>query len=90
MRLEISRIPTDLGVFNINAGTLTGGIACIIPSITPPGSCYKVEIIRVSPPPSFTGTAQCVLRGRSVREPDHYAAACGDVWPGYPVRAQRD
>jgi PKD repeat protein len=49
--------PTDLGVFNIPAGTLTGGIAAIIPFTTLQGSCYKVEIIRVSPAPTDTGTA---------------------------------
>jgi hypothetical protein len=48
--------PTDLGVFNIYAGTLTGGIAAIIPQTTLPGSCYKVKIIRVSPAPTFEGT----------------------------------
>lgn len=49
--------PTDLGVFNIFAGTMSGGIAAIIPSVTPPGTCYEVRITRVSPLPSFTGTA---------------------------------
>jgi len=49
--------PTDLGVFTIPAGDTTGGIAAIIPSTTPVGSCYKVEIIRVNPPPTIDYTA---------------------------------
>ncbi|HYV90352.1 MAG TPA: gliding motility-associated C-terminal domain-containing protein, partial [Chitinophagales bacterium] len=49
--------PTDLGVFNVSAGTTSGGVACVIPSSTPPGGCYEVMIIRVSPPPTITGTA---------------------------------
>src|SRR5437762_9971668 len=49
--------PTNLGVFNIFSGDTSGAIAVVIPSITPPGSCYEVRISRVAPPPAITGTA---------------------------------
>ena len=48
---------TNLGVWTIYYPQTTGAIAVTIPSNTPVGSCYKVRINRISPPPAITGTA---------------------------------
>lgn len=46
--------PIDLGVFNIAQAT-TGFISATIPGTTPPGTCYRIRINRVSPAPAITG-----------------------------------
>ncbi len=48
--------PTSLGVFTIYSGTTSGGIAAVAPS-NANGDCYEVKIVRVSPPPTITGSA---------------------------------
>ncbi|TSA51200.1 MAG: hypothetical protein D4R43_01115 [Sphingobacteriales bacterium] len=47
----------NLGVFNIASGTVSGGIGGMIPSSTPAGTCYKIRIDRIAPPPAITGIA---------------------------------
>ncbi|MEI7801956.1 MAG: gliding motility-associated C-terminal domain-containing protein [Bacteroidota bacterium] len=47
----------NLGVFNIASGTVSGGIGGMIPSSTPAGTCYKIRIDRLAPPPAITGIA---------------------------------
>lgn len=47
--------PIDLGVFNVNNQGTTGFISATIPGSTPPGTCYRVRINRVSPAPAITG-----------------------------------
>lgn len=47
--------PTNLGVFNIVNSQTAGAIYPTIPSNTPPGTCYRVRINRVSPAPAITG-----------------------------------
>ncbi len=47
----------NLGVFNIASGTVSGGIGGMIPSSTPAGTCYKIRIDRLAPPPAITGVA---------------------------------
>lgn len=47
--------PTDLGVFNIANNDSTGFIAATIPGSTPPGTCYRIRINRVSPQPLIIG-----------------------------------
>lgn len=49
--------PTSLGVFTIANFQTSGAVAVIIPSTTPAGTCYKIRINRVSPPPAITGIA---------------------------------
>ncbi len=49
--------PTSLGVFGINNPQTAGAVAVIIPGSTPPGSCYRVRLVRISPPPVIVGEA---------------------------------
>lgn len=62
-RIELSNgsgnfsAPTSLGVFDVVDLDTTGFVGVLIPGTTPPGSCYKVRVTRIAPPPVIVGNA---------------------------------